>query len=247
MRLRPPSQPLARMICVPYAGAGANAFRYWAELLPAWLEPWAVRLPARETRLAEPPTSRVEQIAAAIAAELRDLVVLPYCLYGHSMGALVCFELARELRRQGVAQPVHLFVSGRRAPQLPDDLPGICHLPRDAFIAAVRALNGIPEGVLAEPGLMEFIEPALRADFAVCEEYRFQPQPPLAYGISAFGGDADPTTSAGQLAAWREQCAAEFVVRSYPGDHFFVHAEHARILAAICSDLRNVCPSIGGR
>lgn len=229
-------RPRARVLCVPYAGAGTSAFREWPVIVPQWLEVWAVRLPARESRLAEPPIGHVAPVVAAIADQLAELDPLPYALYGHSMGALVSFELARELRRRGVAQPRHLFCSGRRGPQIPDALPGIHHLPKPEFLAAVRRLNGIPERLLAEPGLIDLIEPALRADFAVCETHRHTQGPPLGYGISVFGGWSDPTTTRDQLEAWRAHTRSTFRMHMYAGDHFFIHTNRDAFLADLLAD-----------
>jgi medium-chain acyl-[acyl-carrier-protein] hydrolase len=221
---------------VPYAGAGVAAFRGWPDLLPEWLDLWAVRLPARETRIGEPPVDDVHEVVAGVAGA-PPLDPLPYALYGHSMGALVAFELARELRRRGAPQPVHMFLSGRRAPQHPDDLPGICHLPKPDFVARVRELNGIPERLFDEPDLIDVIEPALRADFAVCERYHHVVDEPFRFGLSVFGGDRDPTTDLDQLRAWGIQTLGRFVVRTYPGDHFFIHTRRAELLAALAADL----------
>ena len=237
-------RPRYRLLCVPYAGAGTAAYRDFADALPPWLEVWAVRLPARENRVAEAPLTHIDAVVAALVDELaRDAPFggepLPYALFGHSMGALVCFELARALRRQRLPGPAHLAVSGRRAPGLPDDLPSIHRLPRQRFLDEVRALGGIPDRLLAEPGLIELIAPALRADFAVCETYRHSREPPLPCGISAFGGRADPTTTPEQLAPWREETAGEFTMRLHPGDHFFLHTHHRRILAELCRDLEH--------
>lgn len=237
VQVRRRERPRARLLCVPYAGAGTAAFRAWPDRLPDWLDLWAVRLPGRETRIAEPPVDDVHAIVAGVIPAVSGLDPLPYALYGHSMGALVAFELARELRRRGGPQPVHMFLSGRRAPQRPDDLPGICHLPKPEFLARVRDLNGIPERLFDEPGLIDVIEPALRADFAVCERYRHTTGEPLGFGLSVFGGDRDPTTDLDQLHAWRSQTAGPFVVRTYPGDHFFIHTCRDKVLVALAADL----------
>jgi medium-chain acyl-[acyl-carrier-protein] hydrolase len=241
----PRPAPRFRLLCVPYAGAGTAAYRAFPQAVPAWLEVWAVRLPARESRLTEAPLTDIRAVADTLLTEFTGdgpfgpagASAVPYALFGHSMGALVCFELARTLRRHRLAEPVHLFVSGRRAPHIPDDLPAIHRLPMPEFLAAVQRLNGIPEAVLAEPGLIELIAPALRADFAVCETYQHVVEPPLRYGISAFGGRSDPTTTPERLAAWSAETAGPFSIRLYTGDHFFLHTHHREILTELCRDL----------
>jgi medium-chain acyl-[acyl-carrier-protein] hydrolase len=230
-------QPRMRLVCVPYAGSGIAAYRDWPQALPDWLEVWAARPPARETRLSEPAVPRLPGVVGPLADHLTGLDPLPVVLYGHSMGALVCYELARELRHRGHPEPAHLFVSGRRAPHFPDHLPAIHHLPKPEFLDRVRDLNGIPDRILAEPGLIDVIEPALRADFAVCETYRHTGGAALTTGISVFGGDRDPTTTGEQLAAWRSHTTGPFRLRMLPGDHFFLHRWRAELLGAVVDDL----------
>jgi medium-chain acyl-[acyl-carrier-protein] hydrolase len=233
------TDPEVRLVCIPYAGAGVAAFRAFPAALPAAMEVWAVRLPAREGRLAEAPLEHIRPVVDTIADEIDiRLGDLPLALYGHSMGALVAFELARTLRRRGRPAVRHLFVSGRRAPRLPDELPTIHRLPVADFLAAVTKLDGIPAQVLSEPGLIELIVPALRADFAVCETYTYAEEPPLDCPITVFGGTADPTTTPAQLQAWCEESSVAFRSRYYEGDHFFLHPHTRSILAAMAEDLR---------
>jgi medium-chain acyl-[acyl-carrier-protein] hydrolase len=242
VRLASRSLPRFRLLCVPYAGAGAAAYRSFSAALPPDVEPWAIRLPGREVRLAEEPVPDIGPLVAALvedflAADPFGQPRLPYALFGHSMGALVCFELARALRRAGLPMPAHLFVSGRRGPRIPDEEAGIHRLPSDRFVAEVTKLGGIPAEVLAEPGLIDLLTPALRADFAVCATYRYTAGPPLPCGISAFGGRFDPTTSTEQLVAWEAEATGPFAVRLFPGDHFFLYTNEREIAAEIGRDL----------
>lgn len=239
VRLVPRLAPAWRLICVPYAGAGVAAYHAFARLLPPQVELWAVRLPAREARLTEPPMTDIRVVVDSLVAELgqAEAITVPFALFGHSMGALVCFELARTLRMRGMPVPDHLFVSGRRAPCLPDDLPAIHRMGAAEFVTAVRRLGGFPQELLAEKDLINLVLPALRGDFAVCETYRHVLEDPLACPISAFGGRADPITTPAQLDAWREETSGLFALRLYNGDHFFIHGHHRQILDAVVRDL----------
>jgi medium-chain acyl-[acyl-carrier-protein] hydrolase len=147
---------------------------------------------------------------------------IPYALYGHSMGAVISFELTRELvRRQGKG-PEHLLVSGRRAPQLPDTDPPTYHLPRDQFIAELKRLKGTPEEVLAHPELMELFISLLRADFEMVETYEFDPGERLACPITVYGGLSDEHVPAESCRAWSEQTSGVCRTRMVQGDHFFI-------------------------
>lgn len=231
-----------RLVCVPYAGAGAAAYRELAGLLPPWVQVCAVRLPGRESRIAETPLADIGAVVTEVL-DWFDPGGVPYALFGHSMGGLVCFEVARRAVQLGLAEPVALFLSGRRAPQFPDPERALHLLPEPEFLAAVRALNGIPAEVAAEPGLLELIAPALRGDFAVCENYRYTGERLLSCPVSVFGGQADPTTTVPWLEGWREHTTGRFQLRLYPGDHFFLHTSRGDIARAITHDLEEIQPA----
>ncbi len=228
-----------RLVCVPYAGAGAAAYRDLPGLLPPWVQVSAVRLPGRESRITETPLADIGEVVTEVL-DWFDPAGAPYALFGHSMGGLVCFEVARKAALLGLPEPLALFVSGRRAPHVPDPDRALHLLPEKEFLSAVRALNGIPAEVVGEPGLLELIAPALRGDFAVCENYRHSGQQVLSCPISVFGGHSDPTTTVPALQGWREHTTGPFRLRLYAGDHFFLHANQRDIAASITEDLEEV-------
>src|SRR5205814_4666171 len=172
-------QACLRLFCFPYAGGGASIFRTWSENLPPEIEACPIQLPGRESRLLEAPFSQLFSLIEPVAQALLPYLDMPCAFFGHSMGALVSFELARYLRRQHGLSPVHLFVSGRRAPQLSDPDPPIHPLPEAEFLEELRSLKGTPEEVLQNTELLQLLLPLLRADFAVCETYAYAPETPL--------------------------------------------------------------------
>lgn len=236
---RPAAQPEARLrlICLPYAGGGATIYRAWPRALPKTIEVCAIQLPARELRVREPPYTELPRLVADLAAVLEPLTAEPFAIFGHSMGALIGFELARELRRRGLPDPRHLFVAGYRAPQLPELYPAIHQLPDDAFISEVGRLDGTPREVLEHAELLELVLPILRADFALVETYAHQPADPLSCPVSAFGGLNDPRVSRADLDAWRAHAGGAFALRMFPGDHFFIRSAESLILQYIRHDL----------
>jgi medium-chain acyl-[acyl-carrier-protein] hydrolase len=226
-----------RLFCFPYAGGGASAYRGWAAALPPDLEVCPVQLPGRESRLREPSFDRSGPLIEALADALAAHLDMPFVFFGHSMGALLSFELARELRRRKGPLPLHLFVSGRRAPQVPAREEPIHDLPEPEFLAELRQLNGTPEEVLQHTELMRLLIPVLRADFAVNETYVFHPGEPLDLGISAFGGLGDEEVTREDLVGWSEHARGIFRLRMLPGDHFFLHSARDLVTESVARDL----------
>lgn len=227
-----------RLFCFPFAGGGASVFRAWpAEAVPQ-IEVCPVQLPGRENRLLDEPLTRVSAVVEALAPVLLPHLDLPFAFFGHSLGGLISFELARLLRREYGKAPAHLFVAGCAAPQIADpDLP-IYNLPEPEFVAELRRLKGTPEGVLQQPELMQMLLPCLRADFEMGSTYEYVADEPLPYPISALGGLADPEISRADLEAWREHTRAKFVLRMLPGEHFFLLTTRTQLLQMIALDLR---------
>lgn len=239
---RPNPEARLRLFCFPFAGGNAALFRGWPALLPANVEVAAVQLPGRATRFREPPFQRMEPLVEALCEALLPALDRPFAFFGHSMGALVAFELTRRLRQLASArvQPALLFVSGRGAPQLPSRIPALHALPEPQFSAELRRLEGTPAAILDHAEMMALLTPMLRADFAVCETYVYRHEPRLTCPVSAFGGLDDATVPAEDLDAWREQTDAGFRLRQLPGKHFFVTSAAEQLLRALADDLEQV-------
>jgi len=231
-------QPRLRLFCFPYAGGGVSIFRAWSDGLPADVEVCPIQLPGRGPRLIEPPFNRLSPLIHALAEALFPLLDKPFAFFGHSLGALVSFELARQLRRQYAVQPVRLFISADRAPQIPNRDPPTHSLPEGEFLMAVRRLNGTPREVLEDEELRQIMLPLLRADFAVYETYWYATEPSLNCPISAFGGLQDHRVSRGDLEAWRDQTSVSFSLRMFPGDHFFLNTTQPFLLRVLSQELR---------
>ncbi|WP_201376309.1 thioesterase II family protein [Ktedonobacter robiniae] len=232
------ARPRVRLFCFPYAGGGASIFRLWSERLPAEIEVCPVQLPGRENRLREKPFEGILPLVETLGSALNPYFDMPFAFFGHSMGALISFELARYLSTSGIeAALIHLFMSGHRAPQLPDPDPPTYHLPEQEFVQELKRLQGTPEEVMQDPELLQILMPLLRADFAICEKYIYTYSRPLGCPITAFGGLRDEEVSRSELAAWQTQTSGMFKQRFFPGDHFFLHKEQGSLLRAIALDL----------
>jgi medium-chain acyl-[acyl-carrier-protein] hydrolase len=237
-RFRPPAEARLNLFCFPYAGGGASVFRTWCEGLPPDVETFALQLPGREGRLFETPLDDLSSLIDVLADVLVPyLERRPSVFYGHSMGALLGYELARRLRRQGRSLPRHLIVSGRQAPHLPEHRTPLHPLPDREFLTGVGRFNGTPRAVLENAELMELILPTLRADFTVCETYVYRREDPLGCSLSAYGGLRDDQTRPDEIAAWQEHTLGAFTQRMFPGDHFFPFNETHLFLGTLSAEL----------
>jgi medium-chain acyl-[acyl-carrier-protein] hydrolase len=230
-----------RLCSFPFAGGGARGFVPWLRELPAdvrsQVELWAAALPGRESRLTEPPFTDIapliDELEPAVASSLEP----PYAFFGHSMGALVAYELAHRLAAPG---PVHLVASAHRAPHLPDRHEPVHDLPDDAVLAKLRNLGGTPDEVLQNTDLRSMLLPVLRADITACETYVYVEREPLACSITAFGGNDDREVTRDELAAWEQHTREPFVIRMFPGGHLFVETARALVLRVLARDLRQL-------
>ena len=235
---RPSDQATVRIFCLPFGGGGAAIFREWPRDLWPTIEVWHVQLPGREARHREPALTSMDALVAPLAEAMQPHLDRPFAVYGHSMGALIGYELARLLRRLGAPAPVHLFVSARRGPHVADSHPPLHTLPDPDLVAQLtRRYNGMPRAVLESAELLRMFIPIVRADLTMTETYAYVPEEPLARPISAFGGLDDGAVTRDDLAAWGDQTRASFTLRMLPGGHFFLQTLRPRLLAAIAADL----------
>lgn len=225
-----------RLLCLPHAGAGASVFVSWRHAAPPDVGVCPVQLPGRETRLGDPVYHRMDDLVADLLPLLLPLADRPMALFGHSMGALAAFELARAMRAAGLPAPVRLVVSGRAAPHLADRHPVLHRLPTAQLVDELRELGGTPEQVLDDPAIMSRLLPFLRADFGLNENYRYVAEPPLTTPLNVYGGTTDPRASVAELAGWRAMTSDRFDLHTVPGGHFAVFDHVAAVLAGVAGD-----------
>jgi medium-chain acyl-[acyl-carrier-protein] hydrolase len=227
------ADPAVRLLCLPHAGAGAASFTRWLGLFPPYIAAVRVQLPGREDAAAQPPVRRVRDAVAALLPQTAPLLDRPLALYGHSMGALLAYELAHTLTEAGTP-PAHLFVSGRRAPDRVAGSAPIHRLPDQAFLAALQDMGGTG----GPPAFLRYALPLIRADLELSEEYDYRPRPGLPIPITAFYGTEDPIVDRDDIENWRAHTAAAFTLHVMPGDHFFHQRHRIRIAADISEALR---------
>jgi surfactin synthase thioesterase subunit len=230
----------SRLFCLPYAGGGASIFRSWAKDLPAEIHVVPVEYPGHGCRIREPLLRRMPEMVRSLADDIEPLARDDYSLFGHSMGALIAFELARELRRRGLRNLRHLFVCARTAPHTPRTRPDTYDLPDDEFIAELQRLDGTPPEVLADRELLDFVLPSVRADFELVETYRHEPAEPLHCGITAAGGAHDVDVGEADLRSWSEHTRAGCRVEVLDGGHFFPFDDWPRVRGLLSDSLASL-------
>jgi len=232
-----------RLLCFPFAGGSAAAFRAWPGWLGSGVEVCAVELPGHGGRLLERPLNRLPELVSAILGAISPLLGGSYALFGHSFGGLVAFEVARALRRQGAMGPRAVLASATRPPQLSTPhLRALHRLGREELVEELRRLRGTPEVVLRDGELLGLVLPALRADFEAYAEYQYVEEAPLSADLYAFGGADDRIIGTGNLDAWRTHTAGRFSLDVLPGEHFFPFSHAAAFLAAFVRVVNEIVP-----
>lgn len=227
-----------KLFCFPYAGGTSQIYRSWDQYLPPTVEVIAVELPGRGSRLREPAFVSLPDLVQALTTAMIPMLNGPFAFFGHSMGAIIAFELARSMRRLFDREPEVLCASGRRAPQVPSDKPHTYDLPKDEFIAELKRIDGTPREVLEHAELMELVLPLLRADFQLIETYEYDEGPPLSCPITAYGGESDEEECGELMSMWQSQTTSDFALHLLPGDHFFLRSSQPRLLGLLSRQLK---------
>jgi medium-chain acyl-[acyl-carrier-protein] hydrolase len=227
-----------RLFCFPYAGGGAAMFRDWARALPDEVGVYGIQLPGRESRMLEPAIGELGAVLAQLQPAILPYLNVPFAFFGHSMGAVMSWELARSLKAAGRATPVHLFVSGSRPlPVAELWLTGFESFSDAELADEMRKLNGTPEEVMADADLLSLVLPGFRSDLSLLAKYRYQPGESLDCPATVFGGDQDPVVPADELGGWAELTTGDVQVRVLAGDHFFLLPAQADMLTTIAGRL----------
>ncbi|MET0415217.1 MAG: alpha/beta fold hydrolase [Actinoplanes sp.] len=234
-RFRPALDTPVRLICFPHAGGSATYFAPLAKAFPAAIDVVSVQYPGRQDRRTEPGLESIGELADAALDAVRSCADRPVALLGHSMGALVAFEVAGRLEKDGV--PVDaLFASGRRAPSTYRDELGL-FTDDNSLIDELRKLRGTDPELLEDPEIQRMILPALRSDYRAVGTYRWTAGIPLAAPIHVHVGQGDPRVSAAEAHAWSTHTSGEFTVSTYPGGHFYLNTQVAEVARAVSAQL----------
>ncbi|MET8661178.1 thioesterase II family protein [Streptomyces griseus] len=246
---RSPAGPFRRRLyCLPHAGGSSSAYRTWAGRLGDDTEVVPVQLPGRGTRFAERPATTAEEIADGLSAAIAAREDGEWSLFGHSMGALLAYEVAHRMSASG-RPPAHLVVSGMTAPPLAArrDRRPVRELSDAELMRRIGELGATPEDVLRSTEMMELLLPVFRADYQVCDSYRFTSRPPLRVPVTVLGGAADPGAPVAGLSAWRDLTSAAYALRLFPGGHFYLNDRLDQVLRSVRAACEGGGHPLGGR
>lgn len=230
-----PVEPRVRLVCFPHAGGSTSFYRPWRALIPDHVELVVARYPGGIERITEQPAADVEQLADAAVQALDDRPDLPFVLFGHSLGALVAYEVALRTVSAG-RPPAHVFVSGSAAPHTVR-AGTVWTRDDDEFWAAVHALGGMDDAILESQDLREIILPGLRSDFRISETYGPREVTPVDCPVTALGGASDLSVHLDAVHSWADVATAGFAARFFSGGHFFVADEMNSVVQLITSHL----------
>jgi surfactin synthase thioesterase subunit/glycosyltransferase involved in cell wall biosynthesis len=231
---------LPRLFCFPWAGGGTRTYAGWRDALSEVAAVVPVRLPGRETRLSERPFEDMRDLVAELRDAIEPWLAAPCHFFGHSMGAIVAFELIRSLRGAGRPVPRSLHVSAARSPLFRLHYTPPPHPRSEQLIEEVKRLEGVPPEVLADERLMRLALAALEADARLYRRYVFLPGEPLDLPIHAYWGAADPNVTDAHMSRWAEMTRGGFSLSRFEGGHFYLEPERAALLAALN---RNLTPA----
>jgi medium-chain acyl-[acyl-carrier-protein] hydrolase len=228
------AQPAVRLLCFAHAGAGASSFNGWRRELPAWIELVRVQLPGHEDRSDCSLFTSMDALIPALFPAVATLLDRPLVFYGHSVGALIAFELARELRRRGLSLPIAMVISSRRAPHRSLPTSRAMHnLPETELIERLQRLGGIPAGLLNNRRWRDYYLPVIRADLCLSDVYTYREEPALDCPLHTFLGRKDCLVVPEDWEAWSEVAAGEFSRQHLACGHFFDKAEQAELIAKL--------------
>lgn len=233
-----------RLFCLPYAGGSSTIFYRWSEYVSPAIEVCSVQLPGREGRLTMPPYTSMRPLVQAVRNTLLPFMDRPYLLFGHSLGALIAFELARDLRACGAPRPLSLLVSAASAPHVARASDRLHTLPDGELIRQLSLLQGTRQEILQHPEIMQLLLPTIRADLQVFETYTYKAGPPLSCPLAVFGGINDERVSHSDLENWRRHTSTAFSLAMFPGDHFFIHSACRLLVERIGVHLKSVLDKV---
>jgi surfactin synthase thioesterase subunit len=234
-RFQPRPDAPVRLVCLPHAGGSATFFTDLPERLGADVDVLAIQYPGRQDRRTEPFARSMDELTHQVVTALLPWTDRPLALFGHSLGAILAYEVGQGLRAAGLA-PAALFVSGRRAPSR-QRAESAHLLDDDGLLREIRALAGTDDRLFADEELVRMVLPAIRADYRLVDDYRYHPAPPLDCPLTVLTGTDDAKVTPDEAAAWQTHTSAAFDLVTLTGGHFFLTAHQAKVAEVIRTGL----------
>lgn len=227
------NHPRERLFIFPHGGGSPAQYRDWGARLGAHAEVYIASLPGRGSRFRDEPIADMGYLIERLHAEISPLLNERSIFFGHSLGALVAFELTTSLAAHSQGTPKKLIVSAKNAPHLPAVGSPLSHLEDDAFVQALQQYDGTPAKVLEDKELMALYLPMLRADFRLSENYLCRNIHTLPCKLHIFGAQDDPFTTVDGLRQWSRYADGGCGSMMFEGGHFYFHAQQEKFFPAL--------------
>lgn len=228
-----------KLFCLPYAGGSAVVFKKWIQYLDKDIELIPIELSGRGKRIGEPLYQDVMAATEDVFQQIKNEInYSSYCFYGHSLGAMISYELAQKIRKQNIRQPVHIFFSGRRAPHVDLEEEKKYHLmDNNEFRDELLDLGGTPKELFEHPELLELFLPILKNDFRIAETYvKSDHIDPLESDITVMLGKQDDLTLV-KSEEWKLHARNDCDIHYFEGDHFFINDQPENVVDIINNKL----------
>lgn len=217
-------QAVLRIFLFPYAGGGPSVFREWPQHIKESVDLFVMHAPGREGRFNESPITSLSKKISILSDEIYSYLDVPHIFVGHSNGAIVALELARQLLKRGNRNLLHCIVSARSAPHLPPKKPGIHKLPYEEFVAELKESSTIPDVILNDRSMLDLFIPMLRADYGLSAGHDFDYPVKLPCNASLFWGSKDDETLLADMVEWDRYFTGKVCSREFDGDHYFINS-----------------------
>ncbi len=225
------NNPKLRLFCFPYAGSSAMVtYKFLVDALPDNVEVCPVEFPGRGARMTEALIDDIELVVNDLKKSFENFKDVPFAFLGHSMGALVSYELSLKLKKDNLQMPYKLYLSAHRGPQLARCGKIMHTLNSEDFLDELVAMNGIAKELLEHKELLDLMLPIIRNDYKLCETYKYSNNVKLDIPFHVFGGDLDKDINHESLTAWEQLTEHSFDLDIIHGDHFFIIKEKETFL-----------------
>ncbi len=227
--------PAVRLVCFHYGGGSSASFYSWKDNISPNVELLAINLPGRGSSIDKPLLDNIEDVTNIILKYIKHYIGKPLVFFGHSLGSLISFEVAKAMKEQQLKQPAHLILSGCMAPQNLYKRNKTSRLSDKEFREALEIYNGTSQEVMNESSLMGLFLPIIKADISIIDNYKYRGNDPLDCDITTIGGREDPTVSLEDIYPWKSHTIRKYTHHTLTGDHFFIRSNKEKLLGIVNS------------